>query len=83
MALRYLGKWSGSPDGDSPTLWVDDETGYYFMQGYKVDDQAVVNELLKASGRDDIPERETLITFPPDMVDLFPEVSSGEDPDTR
>lgn len=77
MAVRYIGKWSGSPDGDSPTLWVDEETGDYIMQGYRVDDPAVESELLAAAGRDHIPANETLIRFPTDMTDLFPEVNGG------
>jgi hypothetical protein len=33
VALRFrcLGKWGGSPDGDSPTLWVDEETGDFVV----------------------------------------------------
>lgn len=74
MAIRYVGKWKDSPNGDSPTLWVDDETNLCYMQGYSVVDPSVRAELLAASGRDSVPAGETLISFHRDMADLFVEV---------
>jgi hypothetical protein len=88
MAIRYIGKWSGSPDGESPTLWLDDMTGDWLMQGYREEDPDVVAELLRTADRDHVPAHETLIRFPHEMVDLFLEVSGEpgvrqEDPDSR
>lgn len=73
MALRFLGTDPGSPQGGSPTLWDDGET--YVMQGWRVTDPADVAELLRAAGRDHVPEHETLIRFPKRMMPLFPEVN--------
>ncbi len=74
MAIRYIGKWGGSPDGDSPTLWMDDETGEYYMQGYEVASPAVRSELLATAGKDAVPAGETLIRWPADMAAFFQEV---------
>lgn len=75
MAVRYIGKWHGSPNGESPTLWVDEEAGLCYMQGYRVEDPAVQADLLATAGRDHFPAHETLISYPIDMVDLFEEVT--------
>jgi hypothetical protein len=79
VAIRYIGKWGGSPDGESPTLWLDDETGDWFMQGYREEDPAVVAELLRTAGLGQIPQGEALIRFPHDMADLFLEASGERD----
>ncbi|TDB86260.1 hypothetical protein E1264_18365 [Actinomadura sp. KC216] len=79
MAYRYIGKWAGSPHGDSPTLWQHEETGEYFMQGYRVDEALVRDELLPAAGKDAVPPGETLIRFPADMAEFFREADGGAD----
>lgn len=73
MALRFLGTDPDSPQGGSPSLWDDGDT--YVMQGWRVTDPEVIAELLRAAGREDVPEHETLIRFPKRMMPLFPEVS--------
>ncbi|MEV4095657.1 hypothetical protein [Streptosporangium saharense] len=78
MGIRYVGKWDASPDGESPTLWVDEEKRLVYMQGYRVEDPELEAELLAAAGRDRIPANETLIAFPDDMIDLFPGVRRGD-----
>lgn len=75
MALTFLGKDPGSPDGDSPSLWDDGDS--YVMQGWRVTDSSEVTALLAAAGQDGIPAHETLIRFPKRMMDLFPEVNGG------
>ncbi|GAA2621864.1 hypothetical protein GCM10010411_67350 [Actinomadura fulvescens] len=72
----------GSPDGDSPTLRRDRQTGDLMMQGYTVDD-ATRDQLLSASGKETVPVGETLIRFPADMLDLLPEVRDGRDTEPR
>lgn len=79
MAIRFLGKWNRSPNGDSPSLWLDEDTDTYVMQGWREEDPAVLAELLATAGRDHFPEHETVIRFPKEMVDLFPEVNGGSD----
>jgi hypothetical protein len=45
MAYRFLGKWDRSPDGESPSAWVDEDTGDLILQGWTIDDEAVRAEL--------------------------------------
>jgi hypothetical protein len=70
MALRMLGKDPNSPDGDSPTVYLDEETGNYVLQGWKVLDPERLAQM-------NIPAHETVIEFPPRMMLFFPEVSGG------
>lgn len=71
--IEYLGKTDKSPQGDSPTAWRDRASGDFFVQGYVVDDPAVQNELLAASGKPVVPPGETLIRIPSDMAKYFTE----------
>ncbi|MCX4746222.1 hypothetical protein OG455_11915 [Kitasatospora sp. NBC_01287] len=68
MALHKLGQDPNSPDGKSPTLYYDDETDNYLIQGWKVLDQERLAQL-------DLPEHETVIEYPKRMIQFFPEVS--------
>jgi hypothetical protein len=77
MALKFLGKDPGSPDGDSPSLWDDGDS--YVMQGWRVTDASDMAALLAAAGQDSIPAHETLIRFPKRMMALFPEVNGGSE----
>ncbi len=74
MTLRFLGADPDSPQGGSPSLWDDGDS--YVMQGWRVTDPAVIAELLRAAGRDRVPEHETLIRFPKRMMPLFPDLRS-------
>ncbi|WP_433465682.1 hypothetical protein [Spirillospora sp. CA-128828] len=69
--IEYLGKWGGSPDGDSPTVWRSRSTGEYFMQGYAVDEALVREQLLPKAGKDAVPPGELVIRFPADMAEFF------------
>jgi hypothetical protein len=75
MALRFLGKDPDSPDGGSPSLWDDGDS--YVIQGWRVTDAAVLSELLRSAGQQQIPASETLIRFPKRLMCMFPELSSG------
>lgn len=57
MALRKLGQDPESPDGKSPTLYVDDEKGTYLVQGWKVIDEA-------RRSQPDLPGHEDVIEIP-------------------
>ncbi|MQY13768.1 hypothetical protein SRB5_39200 [Streptomyces sp. RB5] len=70
MALHMLGKDPNSPDGKSPTVYYDDETDNYVLQGWKVTDA-------ERLGRLDLPDHETVIEFPKRMMQFFPEVGSA------
>ena len=70
MALHLLGKDPNSPEGKSPTVYYDDVTDTYVLQGWKITD-------LERLARMDIPENETAIEFPKRMMRFFPEVNGG------
>lgn len=70
MALRKLGQDPESQDGKSPTVYYDDQTGNYLLQGWKVLDSARLSQM-------DIPGHEAVIEFPKRMMQFFPEVNGG------
>ncbi|MCF2531766.1 hypothetical protein [Yinghuangia soli] len=71
MALHRLGKDPESPNGGSPTVWYDDETDQYLLQGNTVTDPARLAEV-------NAPAHETVIEFPRRMMQFFPEVNGGQ-----
>lgn len=74
MALRMLGKDPNSPEGKSATIYYDDVTDRYLVQGLKVlDDERLVQM--------DLPDHETVAEIPTYMVQFFPEVSGGRGAD--
>ncbi|GAA1977537.1 hypothetical protein [Kitasatospora viridis] len=70
MALHKLGQDPESPEGKSPTLYYDDETDNYLIQGWKVLDPERRSQL-------DLPDHEDVIEFPKRMMKFFPEVDGG------
>lgn len=68
--LHKLGKDPDSGQGNSPTLYYDDERDTYICQGYRVLDQERLSQM-------DIPEHETVVELPRRMVQFFPEVNGG------
>ncbi|MEU1282935.1 hypothetical protein [Kitasatospora sp. NPDC005856] len=74
MALHKLGKDPESPVNNSPTLYYDDETDNYLIQGWKVLDGKRRSQL-------DLPDHEDVVEFPKRMMQFFPEVSGGTGPD--
>ena len=68
MALEFLGKDPGSPDGDSATIYRDTERDTYLVQGLKVTDQDRLSQL-------GLPEHETVVEIPRYMTQFFPEVA--------
>ncbi|MFB7633796.1 hypothetical protein ACFC0M_23030 [Streptomyces sp. NPDC056149] len=71
MALQRLGKDPESPNNGSPTVYLDDETGNYILQGWRVTDAERLGQM-------DIPAHETVIEFPRRMMRFFPEVNDGD-----
>ncbi|MBK3573159.1 hypothetical protein OG824_04325 [Streptomyces prunicolor] len=70
MTLHKLGKDPDSPEGKSPTVYYDDATDNYLLQGWKVLDDDRLGQM-------DIPEHETVIEFPKRMMQFFPEVNGS------
>ncbi|MFF4240965.1 hypothetical protein ACFYYL_34245 [Actinomadura geliboluensis] len=80
MALRFLGKDPDSKDGDSPSLWYDDDDGSVVVQGWREGTPAVVAELLETSGRDRIPPDEDVVRIPGRLLPLLKELVNERDP---
>ncbi|MFF7254761.1 hypothetical protein [Streptomyces microflavus] len=84
MTLHKLGKDPESPSGGSPTVYFDDETDTYLVQGWKVTDRERLTLM-------DIPDHETSVEIPRRMVQFFlaadkdqrqaPEVEEDDSPD--
>ena len=70
MALHMLGKDPSSENGQSPTVYIDDVTGNYILQGWKVTDAGRLGQM-------SIPDHETVIEFPARMMQFFPEVKGS------
>jgi hypothetical protein len=69
MALRKLGKDPESPSGGSPTIYLDEETDNYLVQGWKVEDVERLRQM-------DVPGHESVVEIPRRMVQFFLEASS-------
>lgn len=52
MKIKELVHWDQSGGVGSPAFWVDEETGDFFFQGYKVDPS--VREETKCPGHEDL-----------------------------
>ncbi|MFJ2176354.1 hypothetical protein ACIQVO_16770 [Streptomyces sp. NPDC101062] len=74
MALRKLGKDPESPSGGSPTVYLDEETDNYLVQGLKVLDSERLDQM-------DIPSHESVVEIPRRMVRFFLEVKGDGDSD--
>lgn len=74
MTLHRLGKDPESPDGKSPTIYLD-EKDTYLLQGWKVIDEARRSQL-------DLPGHEDVIEIPRRMVQFFLEANTGGSTDT-
>ncbi|MFR9790985.1 hypothetical protein ACL07V_20385 [Streptomyces sp. MB22_4] len=68
MALHWLRKAPESPDNASPTVYLDDETGHYILQGWRVTDPGRLAQM-------DTRDHETVIELPRRMMQFFPEVN--------
>lgn len=55
MALIRLGQDPESPEGKSPTIYLDEQKGTYLVQGWKVDDEARRSQL-DLRGHEDVIE---------------------------
>jgi hypothetical protein len=71
MSLRFIAKDPDSPSGGSPTIYADDETGDYVLQGWVVSNDEALSHI------GPVPEGETLIRFPARMINLLEGAHSG------
>ncbi|MFF0625862.1 hypothetical protein [Streptomyces sp. NPDC004296] len=70
MSLHMLGKDPQSKEGKSATVYYDDVSDRYLVQGLKVLDDERLSQL-------DLPAHETVVEIPKYMVEFFPEVNGG------
>lgn len=70
--LQFIGKDPGSPQGGSPTLWVDQEDGSLVVQGWRIDEETLSQVLATGS----LPAHETVVRIPSRMFPLLKEVVS-------
>ncbi|MEU9044582.1 MULTISPECIES: hypothetical protein [unclassified Kitasatospora] len=82
MTLRFLGIWPNTPSDQSPTIWVEEETGDLIIQSWKADEATVrqAQEVGSVPGHTtDVPEHETVIRLPANMLQFIPR-PDGEAP---
>lgn len=65
MALRFIGIDPDTDGSHCPTVWLDDATGDYVLQGWRITDPETLAEI------GEIPDRETVIRFPGRMARFF------------
>jgi hypothetical protein len=79
VSLRFIAKDPNSPDGDSPTVWVDEATSDLVIQGWKID-AGTEAECLTVGN---IPDHEAVVRVPVRMAqalrEAFDVAEHGED----
>ncbi|MFE1173361.1 hypothetical protein [Streptomyces sp. NPDC058773] len=83
----FLGIIPNTPVDDSPTIWLDKDSGDLLIQSYKAtdDEVAACQEIGSIPGHStDVPDHETIIRLPAVMLQYIPrpEVGDGEAPGT-
>jgi len=73
--LRFIGKDPDSPQGGSPTLWIDQEDGSLVVQGWRIDDETMSQVLATGS----LPSHEIVVRIPSRMFPFLKGVV-GVDP---
>ncbi|WP_262058504.1 hypothetical protein [Streptomyces sp. STR69] len=81
MQLEFLGIIPNTPHVDSPTIWLDKETGDLLIQSYKAteDEVAACQEIGSIPGHStDVPDHETIIRLPKVMRQFIPRDDEGD-----
>ncbi|MFE3608255.1 hypothetical protein [Streptomyces goshikiensis] len=81
MALRFVGIDPNSSDGESPTVWVDEERQELVLQGWKPSPELEAEcAALELPGHGvGIPEGEAVIRIPARMVHMIREACDALD----
>lgn len=75
MALQFLGIDPETGDKDSPTIWIEEESGDLIIQSYRADalTLAAAAEAGSVPGHPtEVPEHETVIRLPARMLQFLP-----------
>ncbi|MFF3989086.1 hypothetical protein ACFY0B_31435 [Streptomyces sp. NPDC001797] len=75
MTLRFIAKDPNTNGDNCPTVWVDEETKDFIIQGWKAD-EATVRECLETGG---IPDTEAVVRLPARMVAAIREACDAAD----
>ncbi|MER5767101.1 hypothetical protein [Streptomyces sp. NPDC001985] len=81
MALKFLGIYPNTPTDESPTIWLDDETGDLLIQSYKATEAEVkaCQEVGSIPGHStDVPVHEAIIRLPAVMLKYIPHPNDGD-----
>lgn len=84
MSLRFLGVDPESPSDESPTIWVDEESGDLVIQSWCADGETIrqAQEVGSAPGHSTtVPPGETVIRLPARMLQFIPQASETGDPE--
>jgi hypothetical protein len=82
MRLKFVGIIPNTPHVESPTIWLDEESGDLLIQSYKATEVEVkaCQEIGSIPGHStDVPDHETIIRLPAVMRQFLPR----DDEDTR
>lgn len=70
MALEFIGIDPDSKNGDCPSVWRDEASGDFVIQGIEITDPATLAEV---SARSPIPAHETVVRLPARMRAIIQE----------
>lgn len=83
MRLRFLGIISNTPSVESPTIWLNEDTGDVLIQSYKATEEEVKGCQTVGSipgHSTDVPDHETIIRLPREMLQYLLPLAETEDP---
>ena len=75
MRLKFIGIIPNTPNVDSPTIWLDEDTGDLLIQSYKASEEEVkaCQEIGSIPGHStEVPDHETIIRLPAVMRQFLP-----------
>ncbi|MFF4382008.1 hypothetical protein [Kitasatospora sp. NPDC001547] len=80
MRLRFLGIIPNTPVDDSPTIWLDEDTGDLLIQSYKATEEEVAacQEIGSIPAHStDVPDHETIVRLTAVMRQFIPPLEDG------
>ncbi|MER7669429.1 hypothetical protein ABTY61_13280 [Kitasatospora sp. NPDC096128] len=80
MRLRFLGIIPNTPVDDSPTIWLDEDSGDLLIQSYRATEEDVkaCQEIGSIPGHSaDVPDHETIVRLPAVMRRFIPRLKDG------
>ncbi|MGF1429043.1 hypothetical protein [Kitasatospora sp. LaBMicrA B282] len=74
MKIRFVGIDPDTGQGNSSTVWVDEESGDLLVQSYTANEEEIAGVLAAGHGQDHdntVPEHESVIRIPARMVPIL------------